>query len=325
MDKSRAIKYISVMLEVNSLNVTADIKDNPFHILRDVSFNICKGEILGVAGESGSGKSILSKTIIGLINKPVVKTAGDIILCGKKLQTQEDFRSVRGNKISMIFQNPTASLNPVFKIGDQIIETILLHNPSLTKKQAWTKSVELLEEVEIRYPEDRMNSYPHQLSGGMNQRVMIALALSSNPEILIADEPTTALDVTIQKQIINLIKKLNTEKKLSVMFITHDIKLLTDISTRNIIMYSGEIMEIIDSPSLFNGDIKHPYTFSLKKCIPAIEKRDELYTIPGNVEHNTALFENKCIFENRCFNAKEKCSREKPNLGENNCKCFFPL
>lgn len=196
------------MLEIINLTIELKNTSNPFIILRDISLTLKKGEILGIAGESGSGKTILAKSILNLISKPVVKTHGIITLDGVTLEVENDFRAVRGSKISMIFQNPpTASLNPVFTIGSQLIETIRIHQPELSSVQARARAVELLTEVEIPHPEERLNTYPHQLSGGMNQRVMIAMALASDPEILIADEPTTALDVTIQAQIVKLLKK----------------------------------------------------------------------------------------------------------------------
>jgi len=312
------------MIEIKNLNVKLEAADKSFNILKDINLVVKKGEVLGIAGESGSGKTILAKTIMNLISRPVVKTSGRILVDGQELNTEKEFAKIRGNKISMIFQNPTASLNPVIKIGDQIIETIRTHDKKISKKDAHSKGVDLLRKVEITYPEERMNSFPHQLSGGMNQRVMIAMALASDPELLIADEPTTALDVTIQKQIIDLLKKLNKENELAIIFITHDLALLELIAEKSIILYSGEIMEILKDNYLGDDKMRHPYTKSLKKCVPAMNKdREFLETIPGTISPNTDEYDDCCIFKNRCYRAEEKCSNEKPKL-ENGVKCFFP-
>jgi oligopeptide/dipeptide ABC transporter ATP-binding protein len=315
------------MLYVSGLNVGIKNSLSYIHILRDISFQVADGEILGIGGESGSGKTILAKTIMGLISDPVKRYSGDIVFDGKALEKEKDFRAVRGKNISMIFQNPTASLNPVMKIGVQLTETLRTADPSLSKADAEKRAEALLREVELDYPKERLESYPHQLSGGMNQRVMIAMALASNPELLIADEPTTALDVTIQKQIIELLLKLNREKKLSIIFITHDLSLMQTVSHRCIILYAGEIMEKIDSNDLREGRIKHPYTKSLKKCIPVLGNPEEqLYSIPGVIEKNTNEFDSSCVFVKRCFNAIDICSKEKPQMDESRpFRCHNPL
>ncbi len=301
------------MLEIKNISVELKGSDKHFLILRNVSLSLKKGEIIGIAGESGSGKTILAKTILNIITKPVVKTGGEIILDGKPIVTEQDFRQIRGDRISMIFQNPTASLNPVFTIGDQITEAIRTHNPEISVKEAMERAEQLLSEVEIPHPKERLRAYPHQLSGGMNQRVMIAIALSSNPEVLIADEPTTALDVTIQMQIISLLKRLNQEKELSVIFITHDLELLANTAGTCYIMYAGEIMEKLSSEDLKSGNIRHPYTKSLKACVPQIgEKREYLNTIQGTITFNGNEFADKCVFSGRCDRATEKCFKEKP-------------
>lgn len=312
------------MLEIKNISVELKGSDKHFLILRDVSLKMQKGGIIGIAGESGSGKTILAKTILNIIKKPVIKTEGSIILDGRELLTESDFRSVRGNKISMIFQNPTASLNPVFSVGEQITEAIRTHYPEVSRKEAEERAVKLLTEVEIPHPAERLKSYPHQLSGGMNQRVMIAIALSSNPELLIADEPTTALDVTIQQQIIRLIKKLNVEKNLSVMFITHDLELLANTADTCYIMYAGEIMEIISSADLKNGNIRHPYTKNLKDCVPVVgETREYLNTIPGTITFNSRDFDNRCIFYDRCTKRSPLCAEKKPLLNDG-VSCHHP-
>ncbi|ADD68519.1 ABC transporter related protein [Denitrovibrio acetiphilus DSM 12809] len=312
------------MLEVNDLTIELKSSSNSFIILRSVNFTLKKGEILGIAGESGSGKTILAKTILNLIKNPVVKTAGEIILDGKTLKTEKDFRAVRGKKISMIFQNPTASLNPVFTVGSQIIETIRTHNPEISAKEAEKRAEELLSEVEIPHPKERLKSFPHQLSGGMNQRVMIAMALASSPEILIADEPTTALDVTIQQQIVELIKKLNREKELSVIFITHDLSLLAQVADESFIMYAGEMMERLTGKDLKDGNMRHPYTRNLQNCVPKLgDNREFLNTIKGTITFNNSDFDNACIFHPRCEKATDKCRKEKPEF-INGFSCFYP-
>lgn len=312
------------MLEVKDLTVELKSKSNSFIILRKASLTLKKGEIIGIAGESGSGKTIFAKTILNLIKKPVLKTGGEIILDGKTLTTEKDFRTIRGKKISMIFQNPTASLNPVYSVGSQIIETIRTHNPKMSVKDAERRAEELLSEVEIPHPKERLQSYPHQLSGGMNQRVMIAMALASDPELLIADEPTTALDVTIQMQIVELIKKLNREKGLSVIFITHDLSLLSHVTDESIIMYAGEMMERVTSDQLKEGTMRHPYTKNLQSCVPKIDDdREFLNTIKGTITFNNSDFDSACVFHPRCEKASDKCRTEKPAF-TNGLSCFYP-
>lgn len=254
----------------------------------------------------------------------MVKTHGIITLDGVTLEVENDFRAVRGSKISMIFQNPTASLNPVFTIGSQLIETIRIHQPELSSVQARARAVELLTEVEIPHPEERLNTYPHQLSGGMNQRVMIAMALASDPEILIADEPTTALDVTIQAQIVKLLKKLNVEKNLSIIFITHDLSLLAQVADESFIMYAGEIMERLTAGQLKNNGMHHPYTKNLQSCVPRIgDSREYLNTIKGTITFNNSEFDNACVFHPRCDRAADKCRTVKPPFSSG-FACFYP-
>ncbi|MGE4318170.1 MAG: ABC transporter ATP-binding protein [Deferribacterales bacterium] len=312
------------MLEIKNISVELKGSDKHFLILRDVSLSLKKGEIIGIAGESGSGKTILAKTILNLISNPVVKTGGEIILDGKPVVTEQDFRNIRGDRISMIFQNPTASLNPVFTIGDQITEAIRTHHPEISVKEALSMAEQLLSEVEIPHPKERLKAYPHQLSGGMNQRVMIAIALSSSPEVLIADEPTTALDVTIQMQIIRLLKRLNREKGLSVIFITHDLELLANTAEDCYIMYAGEIMEKLAAKDLKSDNIRHPYTKNLKACVPQIgEKREYLNTIQGTITFNGNEFDNKCVFAERCGRKTDICVTKKPEFKNGFC-CFNP-
>lgn len=311
------------MINVSNLTVEL-ISDDNFYILRDFNLSVKKGEILGIAGESGSGKSVFAKTLLGLNKKPVVKTNGTISLNDNILNSKKDFENIRGKKISMIFQNPQSSLNPVMTIGSQLIETIKLHHKNISKKDAYNMAVQLLKDVEIDMPEERMKSYPHQFSGGMNQRVMTAIALASEPEILIADEPTTALDVTIQEQIIKLIKKLNKEKNLTIIFISHDLMLLSVICHRIAVLYCGELMEILNAGALAENLQNHPYTDALKKCIPEINKKNELISIKGMIGKNNFMYNEKCIFADRCNYAKDMCFNKKP-VYKNNIKCHYPL
>jgi peptide/nickel transport system ATP-binding protein len=315
------------MLSINDLNIGIKNSSKTTHILRSLNLELNRGEILGIGGESGSGKTILSKAILGLLSKPVEKFSGKITFEGKVLETEKDFRQIRGKHISMIFQNPTSSLNPVMKIGAQIIEAIRAADKNITKQEARKKAENLLKEVELDYPSERLESYPHQLSGGMNQRVMIAMALASDPELLIADEPTTALDVTIQKQIIELLLKLNREKGLSIIFITHDLSLMQAISHKCIILYAGEVMEIATAKQLRDNQMHHPYTYSLKKCLPTIDGQGkELYSIPGMIGKNTDEYDNSCVFHKRCFNKTEKCTTEKPRITpEKPYACVNPI
>lgn len=310
------------MLKIDDLTVTLESDREPFYILRSLDLHLLKGEILGIAGESGSGKSVLAREIIGLNFHPIKKKSGIIYFNDRELKSADDFKAVRGGGISMIFQNPTSSINPVIPIGKQIVETIMLHDKKISKHLAENKAIELLRSVEIDMPEKRMHDYAHQLSGGMNQRVMIALALATNPKLLIADEPTTALDVTIQKQIISLIKKLNKELGLSVIFISHDLSLLQNIAQRVIVLYSGEVLEVVSSEALRENRAANPYTKALKACVPHIKTDGELSFIKGFISKNTSFYDDKCIFYERCEMAVSECSLNKPNM-KNDSKCFF--
>lgn len=312
------------MLEIKNLTVELCSPENHFYILRNVSLSLKKGEILGLAGESGSGKSVMAKTLLGINPAPVFKTCGEIIVDGLTLSREKDFEAVRGKKISMIFQNPTGSLNPVMDIGAQLSETIRLYDKKLSKKEALKKSLELLKSVEIDLPEERLKAYPHQLSGGMNQRVMIALALAADPEIIIADEPTTALDVTIQEQVIKLLYKLNKEKGLSILFISHDLSLLERICSRIAVLYCGELMEILTAEKLRENRPRHPYTKALKECIPEIGIKTKLKTIKGNIGRNDASKERICIFADRCLRSEKICFSEKPEFN-GKYSCYRPF
>ncbi|MFM1653432.1 ABC transporter ATP-binding protein [Brevibacillus sp. B_LB10_24] len=281
----------------------------------DVTFEIQAGEIVGLVGESGCGKSVTSQSILRLYDENMVDYEGEISLNGKDLLKlpKKQMQKVRGNEISMIFQDPLSSLNPVFTIGRQIAEPLMLHQKK-SKREAYKRAVELLEMTGIPAPEKRVNEYPHQLSGGMRQRAMIAIALACEPSLLIADEPTTALDVTIQAQILSLMKELNQGANMGIIFITHDLGVVAELCDRVMVMYLGQIVEEADVNTLFERPL-HPYTKGLLKSIPQWtgDRSQELHVIQGNVPALT----NKpkgCRFSTRCPHADEKCREELPGL-----------
>lgn len=281
-----------------------------------ISFDVNAGDIIGVVGESGSGKSVMSQSIMRLFDeKNTVEYEGKVLFEGKDLLklSKGDMRKVRGNDISMVFQDPLSSLNPVYTIGDQIRETILLHQ-KVTKKEAHAKAIEMLRLTGIPSPEQRVNEYPHQLSGGMQQRVMIAMALSCQPKLLIADEPTTALDVTIQAQILDLIVELNQELGMGVLFITHDLGVVSEICSKVLVMYLGQIVEEIDTESLFTKPL-HPYTQGLIQSIPLLEgdRTEDLHVIEGTVP-SLSNVPKGCRFAERCPFATDLCRENEPEL-----------
>ncbi len=262
-----------ILVKVENLSVEFKTDDGIVRALKNVSFDIPKGKTVGLVGESGSGKSVSSLAIMRLIpNPPGNITSGAITFEGKDLLklSEPEMRKIRGNKISMIFQEPMTSLNPVFTVGEQIAETLMLHQ-KMTKDQALKKSVELLTQVGIPTPEQRVNSYPHEMSGGQRQRVMIAMAIACEPDLLIADEPTTALDVTIQKQILDLLADLQKKYGMSILFITHDLGVIADIADEVIVMYRGDIVEKNQTEAIFTNP-KHPYTKGLIACRPTLQK-----------------------------------------------------
>lgn len=261
------------LIRIENLSVQFKTDEGTVNAVKNISFSIPKGKTVGLVGESGSGKSVSSLAIMRLIPNPPGKvTSGKIIFDGKDLLSlsEADMRSVRGNRISMIFQEPMTSLNPVFTVGDQICETLMLHQ-KLDKNAAMEKAEDLLSQVGIPNPKDRLNSYPHEMSGGQRQRVMIAMAIACEPELLIADEPTTALDVTIQKQILELLADLQKKYKMSVLFITHDLGVIADIADEVVVMYKGDIVEKGRTEDLFTAP-KHPYTRGLLACRPALDR-----------------------------------------------------
>ncbi|CAN5557490.1 ABC transporter ATP-binding protein [soil metagenome] len=304
---------MSRLLEVSNLQTHFPTRAGLVKAVNDVSFQIDEGELLGLVGESGCGKSITALSVMRLISEPGKIAAGSIKFKGEDLTTasRERMREIRGNDIAMIFQDPMTSLNPVFTVGEQIAEALRLHR-KLDKKQAWAAAVDAMREVSIPAPERRAADYPHQLSGGMRQRVMIAMALACDPVLLIADEPTTALDVTIQAQILELLNELRTTRKLSVLLITHDLGVVAETADRVCVMYTGKIVEESGVEELFI-DPKHPYTRGLLKSVPkltahSIEKAARLQTIEGVVPSPTDLPKG-CHFAPRCEYRMEICTR----------------
>lgn len=280
--------------------------------LNDVSIHLNDGEVLGIVGESGSGKSVTAYSLMGLTAYPGKLVGGTIDFNGHRINdlSEKEFRKIRGNEVSIIFQDPMTSLNPVYTIGNQIMEVILLHTDK-NKEQARARAKELLELVGINEPEKRLKQYPHELSGGMRQRVMIAIALACEPKLLIADEPTTALDVTIQAQILDLIRGLNEQMNTSVLFITHDLGVVSELCDTVIVMYTGRIVEKAPVRELFS-DPKHPYTVGLMSAIPRITKdRPPLETIEGVVPNPTEKISG-CSFWPRCPHATEQCKQGEP-------------
>lgn len=298
------------LLEIKDLSVAFKYDGKFLPQTRHVSFDLYKGEILGLVGESGSGKSVTSKAVMQLLPETGSKIlSGEIIFEGEDLlkRRRNQMYDIRGNKISMIFQEPMTSLNPVYTCGDQIMEAIELHQ-NVDRKQARQKAVEMMRLVGIPMPEVRMKNYPHEMSGGMRQRVMIAMALSCNSTLLIADEPTTALDPTIQAQIMELIKHLKRELGLSVLYISHDLGVIAEVCDRVAVMYAGTIMETAEVHDLFH-DPWHPYTIGLLASMPKMDGcRDKLSSIEGSVPHFSEMPPG-CPFAPRCRFATERCNR----------------
>ena len=281
----------------------------------DVSITVPKGKIIGIVGESGCGKSMTAKSILGLLKYPGKVVGGQILLGDKDLTklSPKELRKISGDEISMIFQEPMTSLNPVVKVGKQVREAILLHHKDVSKEEARKQVLEMFTKVGISEPEKRYESYPHELSGGLRQRVMIAMAMICKPKLLIADEPTTALDVTIEAQILKLMKDLRDETGMSVIIITHNLGVVAQICDYVYVMYAGKIMEQAETFELFDHKA-HPYTEGLLSSIPRIGKNTErLKTIPGVVP-NLLKLPKGCAFCNRCAYADEKCFEERPDM-----------
>lgn len=306
------------LLDVKGLRTHFNTERGRVTAVDGVSFHLKEGEILGVVGESGCGKSVTSQSIMRLLDeKYTASYEGKVNFQDVNLLdlSNAEMEKIRGNDIAMIFQDPLSSLNPVYTVGYQIVESILLHQ-KVTKKEAFEKAVEMLRLVGIPAPEKRIHEYPHELSGGMQQRVMIAVALSCQPKLLIADEPTTALDVTIQAQILDLMTDLNRDLDMGIIFITHDLGVVAEICTRVVVMYLGQIVEEADVEDLFERPL-HPYTRGLMKSVPQLDgdRTQKLHTVEGTVPSLNEIPKG-CRFATRCMFADEKCLNEAPELEE---------
>ena len=316
-------------LEVQGLETTFYLKSGPFRAVKGISYSIKAGETLGIVGESGFGKYVTSLAFMRLIENPGEITKGKVVFEGEDLLkiSEEKMESLRGSKVAMIFQEPMTALNPVLTIGQQIDEQILCHE-KVSNEEAKRRSVEMLKLVGIPSPEERYSNYPHQLSGGMRQRAMIAMALCCKPKLLIADEPTTALDVTIQAQILELIQTLQKQFNMAVQFITHDLGVISEISDRVLVMYGGQVCESAPTQELFNNP-QHPYTAALMNSRPRLGSRpDRLQTIEGTVPAPHE-FPKGCPFANRCPRQTAECWTEVPPVRQfgpdHIAACFHPL
>lgn len=302
------------LLRIENLNVQFRTTEGVFRAVRDVSISIRSGETLGIVGESGSGKSVTALSIMNLVPNPPGEVSGEIFFNGQDLLKlpAKDVRKVRGNEISMIFQEPMTSLNPIHTCGKQIMEPLLLHK-GFAKKDAKVRALELLKMVGIPLPEQRFKEYPHQLSGGMRQRIMIAMALACRPKLLLADEPTTALDVTIQAQILELMKNLRKEIDSAIIMITHDLGIISEMCDRVVVMYAGQVVESCPLKDLLREPL-HPYTEGLLKSIPTITReKQRLHTIEGTVPSPFDMPPG-CSFQPRCQYSTTICSEKPPDL-----------
>jgi peptide/nickel transport system ATP-binding protein len=300
------------ILSVRDLRVEFVLRRSLLTAIDGVSFDLAKGEVLGVVGESGAGKSVTGAAIIGLIDPPGRIAAGEVRLAGERIDTlsEDELRRIRGRRISMIFQDPLTSLNPLFTIGDQLVETIRAHLP-MSLRQARERALELLIEVGIPAAQERIGAYPHEFSGGMRQRVVIALALCAEPDIVVADEPTTALDVSVQAQIITLIKRLCRERGTAVMLITHDMGVIAETADRVAVMYAGRIVEIGPVAAIINEPL-HPYSVGLMGAIPSLEQEtSRLAQIPGTMPRLSEI-PRGCAFHPRCSRAFDRCTTDRP-------------
>lgn len=316
-----------MLLEIKNLKTQFRVKNGIVNAVNGVDFEIDKGEVVAIVGESGSGKSVTSLSIMGLLQGSTGKVIdGEILFNGDNLRskTKREMQDIRGKRISMIFQEPMTSLNPVFTVGRQITEAIIRHE-NISKKDALKRAIEMLELVGIPSPEKRVKDFPHQMSGGMRQRVMIAIALACNPELLIADEPTTALDVTIQAQILDLMLKLKERLGTSILLITHDLGVVAEVAEKVVVMYCGKVVEKAEVKELFKNPL-HPYTEGLLKSIPKVdEKKEKLFMIEGMVP-NPLNMPKGCAFSDRCTKCMEICKNSEPPLFDYNSskvRCFL--
>ncbi|MGO4153235.1 ABC transporter ATP-binding protein [Cupriavidus sp. YAF13] len=317
------------LLDVRALRASFDTPDGPVAALHDVSLTINRGETLALVGESGSGKSVTACALLRLLPRRVARTSGQALLDGTDLLSLGDsaMQAIRGDRIAMIFQEPMSALNPVMRIGDQIAETIRLHR-RVSRAEAAQRAIALLEQVRMPSPRERANDYPHQMSGGMRQRAMIAIALAGEPELLIADEPTTALDVTTQAQILNLLKRLQAETGMAMLLITHDLGVVAETADRAAVMYAGRIVEQGPVDALLTHPA-HPYTAGLlaSLAIETLPPGARLPEIPGTVPPLTAMPPG-CAFAPRCAHAQDSCRAATPSLrsaGNSHVACHAPL
>ena len=311
------------LLSVKNLQIKFKSHEKIFNAVNGVSINLSKGETLGIVGESGAGKSVTFYSLLDLLPKGKAEvSSGEAIFNGKDLikLSDKELLKIRGKEISVIFQDPMTSLNPYLKVGNQIIEALKTHY-KISRKDAKKETLKILEEVRINDPERRFEQYPHEFSGGMRQRIMISIALITKPKLLIADEPTTALDVTVQAQILNLLRDLKKKYSMSIIFITHDLGIVAEMCDNVCIMYAGSVVERGSVRDIFY-DSKHPYTISLKKSVPNLhEKKDLLYSIPG-IPPDISKPITGCPFAPRCFMAKDRCFNTEIKLVELNKNHF---
>lgn len=317
------------LLEVKNLRTQYKTDDGTIYPVDNVSFRVQKGQTLGIVGESGCGKSQTALSIMRLIQKPGLIESGDVLFKGESLLKKSDaeMKKILGHQMAMIFQEPMTSLNPVFTVGDQIEESIRLHKTELSRAEIKSRAIDMLKLVGIPAPEKRYSEYPHQLSGGMRQRVMIAMAMSCNPQLLIADEPTTALDVTIQAQILDLMRKVQKEFNAGMILITHDLGVVAEMCQEVLVMYSGKVVEYGSVEDIFYRP-RHPYTKGLLRSIPHFETGDrlkKLETIPGLVP-NLYKLPKGCRFQDRCNSVTDTCRQQEPQLenlrGIHRVACF---
>lgn len=316
---------MTALLEIRNLTTAFPGEDRLLKAVDGVSFSLQKGEVLCLVGESGCGKSMTALSILRLVPPPGSIIGGEMLFDGRNLMTMEaeEIRLIRGDRISMVFQEPMSALNPVFTIGDQVSEVLRIHR-NMDRGEAHLKAVELLEEVGIPDPERRTGEYPHQMSGGMQQRALIAMAMACEPDLLIADEPTTALDVTVQAQILRLMERLIRGHDRSLLLITHDLGVVAEVADRVCVMYAGVIVEISPVKPLF-ADPGHPYTMGLMASLPSPGDRS-YHSIPGSVP-DLADMPSGCRFHPRCPRVQEVCRKEEPELKESggrSVRCYFP-
>ena len=318
----------AMLLDVEHLDVQFGAADAALHAVADVSFTVDAGEVVGIVGESGSGKSVTALAILGLVDAPGRVRAGRLAFDGRELQTMPDRerRGLLGGDIAMIFQDPMTSLNPSFTVAFQLMETIALHEGG-SRKARRARALQLLKDVEIPDAERRLDAFPHQLSGGMSQRVMVAMAIACNPRLLIADEPTTALDVTVQSQMLALLLRLQRERGMALMLITHDLGVVAEVAQRVLVMYAGQVVESASTTDIFARP-RHPYTEALLASLPERNAgRRRLASLAGTVP---GAFDRPagCLLSPRCPYVQPRCRTERPELfevGASRARCFFPL